>query len=64
MLTFDEFIEKDHPELLMEFQELPKAKKSQTQGNWIRKHHPAVMLTEWLIGDPNPDLPLSARARI
>jgi hypothetical protein len=57
-------IDKDHSEILMEFQQLPKAKKSQTLGYWIRKHLPAVILTEWSIGGPNPDLPLSARTRI
>lgn len=61
MSTFDKFIEKDRPTFWMEFQELARAKRSQTLGNWIRKHHPAVILKEWPIGGPNPDLPLFAR---
>jgi hypothetical protein len=64
MSIFDKFIEKDHLALLMGFQELSKAQKSQTLGNWLRKHHPTVILKEWPIEGPNPDLPLSARARV
>jgi hypothetical protein len=47
MLAFDTWIKKHHPELLAEFDRLPKAKKTQTFYNWAKDHHPGVILKEW-----------------
>lgn len=47
MLAFDKWIQQKHPELLMEFNKLPKAKKTQTFYNWARNNYPSVILNEW-----------------
>ena len=47
MLAFDTWIKKHHPELLAEFNKLPKAKKTQTFYNWAKENHPSVILKEW-----------------
>jgi len=55
MLAFDKWIEQKHPELLIEFNKLPKAKKTQTFYNWAKENHPDVILKEW---------PAAARIRV
>jgi len=47
MLAFDTWIKKHHPELLTEFNKLPKAKKIQTFYEWVKDNHPALILQEW-----------------
>ena len=47
MSTFDAWIKKHHPELPVEFNRLPKAKKTQTFYSWIKENHPGVILKEW-----------------
>ena len=47
MLAFDTWIKKHHPELLAEFDRLPKAKKTQAFYNWAKENHPCVILKEW-----------------
>ncbi len=47
MLAFDTWIKKHHPELLPEFNKLPKAKKIQTFYEWVKDNHPALILQEW-----------------
>ena len=47
MLAFDKWIQKKHPELLTEFNKLPKVKKTQTFYHWAREIHPDVILKEW-----------------
>ena len=47
MSAFDTWIKKQHPELLIEFGKLPKAKKTQTFYNWAKENHPGVILKEW-----------------
>jgi hypothetical protein len=47
MLAFDTWIKKHHPELLAEFNRLPKAKKTQTFYIWVKDNHPGVILKEW-----------------
>ena len=47
MLAFDTWIKKHHPELLTEFNKLPKAKKTQVFYHWARENHPDVVLKEW-----------------
>ncbi len=54
MLAFDTWIKKHHPELLTEFDKLPKGKKIQTFYNWAKENHPGLILKEW---------PLVARIR-
>ena len=49
MLAFDIWIQKKHPELLTEFNKLPKAKKTQAFYHWTRENHPDVVLKEWPI---------------
>jgi len=55
MLAFDKWIQQKHPELLMEFNKLSKAKKTQTFYNWAKENHPGVILKEW---------PAAARIRV
>lgn len=47
MSAFDTWIKKHHPELLAEFDRLPKAKKTQTFYNWAKENNPGVILEEW-----------------
>ncbi len=47
MLAFDTWIKKHNPELLTEFNKLPKPKKTQTFYNWAKENHPGVILKEW-----------------
>jgi hypothetical protein len=47
MSAFDNWIQKFHAELLMEFRSLPKARKTQTFWDWVRENHPGVILKEW-----------------
>ena len=47
MSAFDIWIKKHHPELLAEFNRLPKAKKTQTFYIWVKDNHPGVILKEW-----------------
>ena len=47
MLAFDIWIQKKHPELLTEFNKLPKTKKTQVFYHWARENHPDVVLDEW-----------------
>ena len=47
MLAFDIWIQKKHPELLTEFNKLPKAKKTQAFYHWARENHPDVVFKEW-----------------
>lgn len=47
MSAFDTWIKKHHPELLTEFNKLPKAKKTQTFYNWAKANYPGVILKEW-----------------
>ena len=47
MLAFDIWIQKKHPELLTEFNKLPKAKKTQAFYHWARENHSDVVLKEW-----------------
>ena len=47
MSAFDKWIQQKHPELLTEFNKLPKAKKTQTFYNWAKQNHPSVILQEW-----------------
>ena len=47
MLAFDKWIQKKHPELLTEFNKLPKVKKTQTFYHWARENHSDVVLKEW-----------------
>ncbi len=47
MLAFDKWIQQKHPELVMEFNKLSKAKKTQTFYNWVKENHPSVILKEW-----------------
>ena len=47
MLAFDTWINKHHPELLPEFNKLPKAKKTLTFYDWVKDNHPDVILKEW-----------------
>ena len=49
MSTFDKWIQQKHPELRIEFNKLPKAKKTQTFYNWAREYYPNVILKEWPI---------------
>lgn len=54
MLAFDTWIKKHHPELLPEFNKLPKVKKIQTFYDWVKQNHPDILLKEW---------PVAARIR-
>jgi hypothetical protein len=54
MSSFDKWIQQKHPELLMEFNKLPKGKKTQTFYNWAKETHPRVIIKEW---------PIAARIR-
>ena len=47
MLAFDTWIQQKHPELLTEFNRLPKAKKTQTFYSWAKQNYPGVFLKEW-----------------
>ena len=47
MSAFDHWIQKFHPELLMAFRSLPKARRTQTFWDWVRENHPGVILKEW-----------------
>ena len=47
MSAFDKWIQQKHPELLTEFNKLPKAKKTQVFYHWARENHPDVILKEW-----------------
>ena len=47
MLAFDIWIQKKHPELLTEFNKIPKAKKTQAFYHWARENHPDVVFKEW-----------------
>jgi hypothetical protein len=47
MLAFDTWIKKHHPQLLREFNKIPKAKKTQTFYNWVKDNHPDVILKKW-----------------
>jgi hypothetical protein len=47
MSAFDTWIRRKHPELLTEFNKLPKAKKTQTFYDWVKQNHPGVILEEW-----------------
>ena len=47
MSAFDKWIQQKHPELLTEFNKLPKAKKTQVFYHWARENHPDVVLKEW-----------------
>jgi hypothetical protein len=47
MSTFDKWIKQKHPELVTEFNKLPKAKKTQTFYNWVKEIHPGVIFQEW-----------------
>ena len=47
MSAFDQWIHQRHPELIMEFNKLPKAKKTQTFYNWVKDNRPGVIFKEW-----------------
>ena len=47
MSAFDQWIQQKHPELLTEFNKLPKAKKTQTFYTWATEKYPGVVLQEW-----------------
>jgi hypothetical protein len=47
MSSFDKWIQQKHPELLTEFNKLPKEKKKQTFYNWAKEKYPGVILKEW-----------------
>lgn len=47
MLAFDTWIQQKHPELLTEFNKLPKAKKTQAFYNWVEENYPDLILQEW-----------------
>ena len=47
MSAFDKWIQQKHPELLTEFNKLPRAKKTQVFYHWARENHPDVVLKEW-----------------
>lgn len=47
MLAFDRWIQTKHPELLTEFNKLPRAKKMQAFYHWARENHPDLILEEW-----------------
>ena len=47
MFAFDTWIKKHHPELLLQFNKLPKARKIQTFYQWIKDTQPDVLLKEW-----------------
>lgn len=47
MFAFNNWIQQKHPELLTEFNKLPRAKKTLTFYNWARQNHPGVILKEW-----------------
>ena len=47
MLAFDRWIQTKHPEILTEFNQLPKRKKAQTFYNWVKGNYPDLILKEW-----------------
>lgn len=49
MSAFDKWIQQKHPEIQMEFNKLPKTKKTQTFYNWMKKNYPNLILQEWPI---------------